>query len=145
MFYQKAIPTFLSLYLLKKRKPPALKDVNRLSKDWMEKTLIKLGFTEIDVDVYFYLNQEGPRKINEMTEALKLYRKKLFRILKKLQSKGIIETSQENPDSFSALPFEKVLDLFIKANLDQAKRVMKSKEELLSTWRSITEKDDAKS
>jgi len=111
----------------------------------MEKTLIKLGFTEIDVDVYFYLNQEGPRKINEMTEALKLYRKKLFRILKKLQSKGIIETSQENPDSFSALPFEKVLDLFIKANLDQAKRVMKSKEELLSTWRSITEKDDAKS
>jgi sugar-specific transcriptional regulator TrmB len=109
----------------------------------MEKTLIKLGFTEIDVGVYFYLNQEGPRKINEIAGALKLYRKKLFRILKKLQSRGIIIT-YENPDNFSALPFEKVLDSFIKTNLDQAKRVMKNKEELLSTWRLITEKDDEK-
>ena len=122
-----------------------MKDVNRLSKGWMEKTLIKLGFTEIDVGVYFYLNQEGPRKINEIAEALKLYRKKLFRILKRLQSKGIIVTSQENPDSFSVLPFEKVLDLFIEIKKEQAKALLASKEELLSSWRSITEKEDEKS
>jgi sugar-specific transcriptional regulator TrmB len=122
-----------------------LKDVNRLSKGWMEKTLIKLGFTEIDVGVYFYLNQEGPRKINEIAEALKLYRKKLFRILKRLQSKGIIVTSQENPDSFSVLPFEKVLDLFIEIKKEQAKALLASKEELLSSWRSIAEKEDEKS
>jgi sugar-specific transcriptional regulator TrmB len=111
----------------------------------MEKTLIKLGFTEIDVGVYFYLNQEGPRKINEIAEALKLYRKKLFRILKRLQSKGIIVTSQENPDSFSVLPFEKVLDLFIEIKKEQAKALLASKEELLSSWRSIAEKEDEKS
>ena len=122
-----------------------MKDVNRLSKGWMEKTLIKLGFTEIDVGVYFYLNQEGPRKINEIAEALKLYRKKLFRILKRLQSKGIIVTSQENPDSFSVLPFEKVLDLFIEIKKEQAKALLASKEELLSSWRSIAEKEDEKS
>jgi len=116
-----------------------------MSKEWMEKTLINLGFTETDADVYLHLSQEGPRKIEDIAKALKLYRKKLFRILKKLQSKGIIETSQKQPDSFSALPFEKVLDLFIKANLDEAKRVMKNKNELLSAWRSITEKDEEKS
>ena len=116
-----------------------------MSKEWMEKTLINLGFTEIDANVYLHLSQEGPRKFEEIAKALKLYRKKLFRILKKLQSKGIIEASEEKPDSFSALPFERVLDLFIKANLDEAKRVMKNKEELLSTWRSLTERDDEKS
>ena len=116
-----------------------------MSKEWMEKTLINLGFTEIDADVYLHLSQEGPREFEEIAKALKLYRKKLFRILKKLQSKGIIEASEEKPDSFSALPFERVLALFIKANLDEAKRLMKNKEELLSAWQLLTERDEEKS
>jgi sugar-specific transcriptional regulator TrmB len=122
-----------------------LKDVNRLNEKWMEKTLINLGFTEIDADVYIHLTRKGPKKISEIAAALELYRRRLHRILKKLQSKGIIRSSQKCPDTFLAVSFDKVLDIFIKANIEEAKSLMQNKKELLSSWRSITEKDDEKS
>jgi sugar-specific transcriptional regulator TrmB len=120
-------------------------DANRLSREWLEKTLINLGFTAIDVDVYIHLTREGPRKISEIAPALKLHTRRLYRILKRLQSKGIVEISKEYADSFSAVPFEKVLDLLIKANLEEAKSLIKNEKDLLSSWRSITEKYDEKS
>jgi sugar-specific transcriptional regulator TrmB len=119
--------------------------VNELSREWIEKTLISLGFTEIDADVYIHLTREGPKKISEIATALELYSRRLHRVLKKLQSKGIIRSSQECPDTFLAVSFDKVLDLFIKANIEEAKALMQNKKELLSSWRSITEKDDEKS
>jgi hypothetical protein len=44
-------------------------------------------------------------------------------------------------ERFSALLVEKVLNLLIKAKTEQEKALQESKEELLSTWRSITKKD----
>lgn len=38
----------------------------------------------------------------------------------------------------------KILDVVIKANIEEAKRMMQNKEDLLFTWRLITEKDDEK-
>jgi hypothetical protein len=37
--------------------------------------------------------------------------------------------------------FEKLLDFLIKAKKEQQQALQESKEELLSTWRSITKKD----
>jgi sugar-specific transcriptional regulator TrmB len=122
-----------------------LKDVDRLNEKWMEKALINLGFTEIDANVYIHLTKEGPKKISEIANALEMYRKRLHHVLKKLQSKGVIRSSQECPDTFLAVSFDKVLDIYIKANIEEAKTLMQNKEDLLSSWRSITEKDKEKS
>ena len=121
-----------------------MKDANRLSKDWKQNPLVNLGFTETDAQVYVFLTTEGPQKARDIAEALNLYKQLLYRSLGKMQSKGIIKASGY-PARFSAVPFDKVLDLFIKANIEQAKHVIRNKEELLSSWRSITEKDDEKS
>jgi sugar-specific transcriptional regulator TrmB len=104
-----------------------------------------LGFTEIEADVYIHLTREGPKKISEIATALELYRRRLHHVLKKLQSKGIIRSSQECPNTFLAVSFNKVLDIFIKANIEEAKRMMQNKEELLSSWRSLTEIGNEKS
>ena len=111
----------------------------------MLKTLMTLGFTETDSQVYVFLVTEGPRKASDIAEALQIYKRQLYRRLKSLQSKGIINASPEYPTRFSAMLFEKVLDFLIKAKMEQQQALQESKEDLLSTWRSITKKDASKS
>ena len=111
----------------------------------MQKVLVKLGFTEIETYIYLYLTEEGPKKGRDIGDALNLYSQQLYSTLKKLQSNGVVNASPEYPRRFSAIMFDKVLDLLIKAKEEQHKALQASKEELLSTWRSMTEKDDEKS
>ena len=107
-------------------------------------TLVKLGFTETDAQVYVYLATEGPQRASDLAEALKIYKQHLYRILKNLQSKGIINASPEYPTRYSAVLFEKVLDRLIEAKMEQQQSLEASKKELLSTWRSLTEKGVSK-
>ena len=111
----------------------------------MQKTLVSLGFAEIDAEVYVFLVNGGPRKASDIAEALRIYKRRLYRILRKLQGKGIVNASSEYPTRFSAVLFEEVLDLFIKFKTEQQEAIQASKEELLSTWRSIIKKDPADS
>jgi sugar-specific transcriptional regulator TrmB len=107
----------------------------------MQKTLVNLGFTKTDAQIYVYLTTEGPQKASNIAEALNMHRQQLYRSLKKLQNKGIVNASLKYPVQFSAVLFEKILDLLIKAKMEQQQVLQESKEELLSTWRSITKKD----
>jgi sugar-specific transcriptional regulator TrmB len=116
-----------------------------LSKEWMHKTLKKLGFTETDAQVYVFLTTEGPRKAKDIAEALNLHRQKLYETLKNLQNKAIVNASPEHPTRFSAVLFEKVLDYLIEAKTEQQKALQESKKELLTTWKSITKKDTLES
>jgi HTH-type transcriptional regulator, sugar sensing transcriptional regulator len=60
-----------------------------------------------------------------------------YRAIKTLQSKGIITATLEHPSRFTAVPFEKVLDLFVKAKTEEVHRIEDSRKELLSDWQSI--------
>jgi sugar-specific transcriptional regulator TrmB len=106
----------------------------------MHQALVKLGFTETEAEVYVQLTTEGPQSSRDIAKALSLHTRQICASLKKMQSRGFIEAHKcQTP--FLAVPFEKVLDLLIKDNLEQAKYMMKSKKELLSTWRSIIKND----
>jgi sugar-specific transcriptional regulator TrmB len=111
----------------------------------MLKTLVNLGFTETDAQVYVFLTTEGPQQAKDIADALEIYKQRLYRVLKSLQRKGIVNASPEYPTRYSAVLFEKVIDLLIKAKKEQEKALQESKEELLSTWRSITKKETLKS
>jgi sugar-specific transcriptional regulator TrmB len=107
----------------------------------MQKILVNCGFTETDAQVYVFLATESPQKASDVARALKLSRKQAYRILKNLQSKGVLKASPGYPARFSALVFEKALDILIEVKMEQQKALQASKKELLSTWRSITEKN----
>ena len=105
------------------------------------KTLQSFGFAKRDAEVYIYLAKKGPRNPLEIASALRIRRHHLLRILKKLQAKGIVTASPEQPVYFSALAFEKTLDLLVKANINQAKSIKESKQQLLSNWRDLTKQN----
>ena len=103
--------------------------------------LANLGFDPLDAKVYVYLAKKGMQKASEIRKATKLTKQQLYPSLKRLQSKGIVSSTIEHPARFSAMPFEKVLDLFIKAKIEETKRLRQSKAEILSNWQNLKIED----
>jgi sugar-specific transcriptional regulator TrmB len=112
-----------------------------MSKDWMLKTLVGLGLRELDAEVYVFLATNGPQEAKNIATALKLYRQQLYGSLKNLRKKGIVNASPERPARFSAVLFERVLELFLEAKMEQQRTLQESREELLSTWKSVIKED----
>ena len=107
-----------------------------LSRESMLRMLDSLGLKHLDAEVYLYLEQNEPQKAKDIAEALEKYKRQLYRSLKSLQHKGMVNVSQERPARFSAVSFDKVLDQFIKANREDAERIEENKEQILLTWRT---------
>ncbi len=100
-----------------------------------------LGLTEIDAEIYLLLCREGSQKGSSIAEALKLYKQQLYRSLKRLQKKGVVNASLERPARFSAMSLEKVIDFLIETKKEQALALQESKKELLSKWQSMIKKE----
>lgn len=116
-----------------------------MNNEQLLRILVDLGIKRLDAEVYLYLATGEPKKGREISNELKINKQQLYRSLKKLQSKGMVNASPEYPAHFSAVLFDKFIDLLIKAKKEQAKTLQASKEELLSSWRSLTEKENEKS
>jgi len=114
-----------------------------MSREWVLKTLVDLGLSQVEAEVYFFLAQAGPLKGRDITNTLKLYKHQLYRSLKSLQCKGCIKATLERPAQFFAVPLEIVLDQFMKEKMGQAKDLQASREKLRFAWRSMTEKHSA--
>jgi predicted transcriptional regulator len=116
-----------------------------LSKERVMRALKGLGISNIDTQVYVLLAKDGPHEIREIALALNQHKRDIHRSLKNLQSINIVKASIEYPLEFMAVPFEEVINLLIEIKKEKAKTLKASKEDLLSSWRSITEKGDEKS
>jgi sugar-specific transcriptional regulator TrmB/CBS domain-containing protein len=101
------------------------------------KTLRDYGLTENEAQVYIFLAKRGIIKAGEMSNSLKMHKAQVYHILKNLQSKGLVESTLEFPMRFTTIPFEKVLDLLIKAKKEEAIFLEDKKEDLLAYWKSI--------
>jgi sugar-specific transcriptional regulator TrmB len=109
-----------------------------LSIERVLKILEGFGLSRIDAEVYVYLAKKGPKKGRELANALQIAKQQLYPSLKNLKNKGIVTVSRERPALFSALAFEKVLELLITIKIDQAKAFKDTKKELLNSWRSMS-------
>lgn len=103
----------------------------------MLKTLVDLGFELSDAQIYVFIAKRGQQKALDICRDLKINKQQLYPCLKKLESKGIVTATFEHPAKFSAIPFEKVLDLFIKAKMEEARSIRESKNKILANWRSL--------
>lgn len=103
----------------------------------MLKALKNLGLTKAEAQVYFYLAKKGPKKASEIASALKISRQRLYIVIRRLQSKAIVNATIDRPATFSAVPLNKVLDLIAKTKIEEAKIIENNKGRLLSDWESI--------
>ena len=101
------------------------------------KTIEAFGLSRMDAEVYVYLAKEGPKKGRELAKALQVTKQQLYPSLKNLKEKGVVTASLEHPALFSALAFEKVVELLIAVKVEQAQAFKETKKELIDSWQSI--------
>lgn len=109
----------------------------KMSQEKVLKILVSLGLTDWDAKVYVLLAKRGPIKARDAAKALKISKQRLYPLLKRLQKKGIVNSTIERPTRFVAVEFEKVLDSFLKARMEQARRIQENRDDILSDWNSI--------
>jgi sugar-specific transcriptional regulator TrmB len=108
-----------------------------MSQEKVLNTLQEIGMTRLDSKIYIFLAKRGPKKGKEISKTLKVKKQQVYSSLKKLQNKAVVSATLEHPARFSAVPFEKVLDLFIKAKLKEAHTIQQEKNKLLSSWQAM--------
>jgi sugar-specific transcriptional regulator TrmB len=107
------------------------------------KSLESLGLSQTDAQVYIYLAATGPKKAKDMINALTINKRQVYRSLKRLRNKGITIANDERPFEYTAVPFERVLDLILEVKREAAKVLQASKEELISDLRNEPRKSNS--
>jgi sugar-specific transcriptional regulator TrmB len=109
------------------------------------KSLESLGLSQTDAQVYIYLAATGPKKAKDMINALTINKRQVYRSLKRLRNKGITKTNDKRPLEFTAVPFERVLELLTEVKREAANALQASREELISDMRAEEKKSNSRS
>ena len=91
------------------------------------------GLTDHESQVYFFLARTGAQKANSIAKQLKMYKGQVYRNLKSLQSKGMVEVTINAPAHFTAVSFSRVLDAQTRAMHEEANMLEHEGKEL-SEW-----------
>jgi len=108
-----------------------------LSQETIKKALRSFGLTEKEAEIYIFLAKHGVLKGGEISKQTKTQKALVYRILKSLQAKGLVESTMEFPARFTAVPFEKVVDSNIQAKQEEAAQIAAQKRQLLNYWQNI--------
>jgi len=100
--------------------------------------LLDYGLTNKEADIYIFLAKHVILTAGEIAKQTKIARSLVYRILKKLQAKGLVEPTLESPTRFMAVPFDKALDLIINTRKQEALTVEREKQGLLEDWKTIS-------
>lgn len=106
--------------------------------DTIDNVLRTFGVTESEKEVYVFLVRHGVLNNREIARQMKKDRGLALRILKSLQSKGLVEATLELPTRYVVVPFERVIDLSIKTRRDEAAIIEGAKHELIDYWKQIS-------
>jgi sugar-specific transcriptional regulator TrmB/pimeloyl-ACP methyl ester carboxylesterase len=115
----------------------ARQNVVGLGETAIKEVLETLGLTGKEAEVYIVLAKHGPLKGVELAKQLRKHKAQIYRILKRLQTKNLVESTLEAPTRFTAISFEKVLDQFIKIKQEEAAYIERTKEDWLKDWERI--------
>jgi|WetSurMetagenome_2_1015567.scaffolds.fasta_scaffold1493326_1 sugar-specific transcriptional regulator TrmB len=107
-----------------------------MTQDWIYYALLNLGFKQKEAEAYVFLSIKGPHGAKEIAGALKINKRKVYRILKKLQTKEIVNSTISLPAQFSAVAFSRVLDKLIEKTLGEADSIEAKKDDIISLWGS---------
>jgi pimeloyl-ACP methyl ester carboxylesterase/DNA-binding transcriptional ArsR family regulator len=109
-----------------------------VSRKTIKQTLKNFGLTDKESEIYIFLAKQGVLTGGEISKQTKTHRPIVYRLLKKLEKKGLVESTLESPIRFFSVPFEKILDENIKVKYEEASSLEKAKNGLISDWEKIS-------
>jgi sugar-specific transcriptional regulator TrmB len=106
----------------------------------MHNALSSFGLNKNEINVYLFLVRFGNQKASRVAENLGITRSETYKILRNLESQGIILRLVEKPYKYLAIPVEDVFNMFLKREYEQVKQIERKKDELLEKWKLIKSK-----
>ena len=103
----------------------------------IERVLSELGLSEKEAKVYLYLAKKGPQKAAEISKTLKIHKVEVYRFLKYLENKALVEPTLERPTRFTASPFEQTLDSLIAERKKTAREFEEKRNSILDQWKLL--------
>ena len=113
-----------------------------MSEKIVKETLQGLGLTEKDIETYIQIAKSGLTTARDITKSIKITKAQVYRSLKNLQAKSIVEATIETPQKFTAKPFEKVFDLYIQIKKDEAQKIEQNREAAVKQWQAIAKNQE---
>ena len=114
-----------------------------LSLDRTFELLLSFGFSQTEARIYIHLVSKGPAKARDIIDTLNMNKQQLYRSLKKLRQKQIVDCSG-SPATFHAKPVDQVLIMLMNKKHEEAQVIEEKKADLLSIWKSINMKKSDK-
>jgi sugar-specific transcriptional regulator TrmB/predicted transcriptional regulator len=108
-----------------------------MSEDRIAKVLNELGLSRREAEIYVFLTKKGVRNAHSVSTSLKIDRVQIYRALKSLQDKGIVEATLETPTRFSAVSFDTLVTSHIMKKKGELAELEAKKEGLVADWRSL--------
>lgn len=105
----------------------------------VDQALSKFKLNKNEIRVYLYLARFGAHKAQSIAEALGVHRTEGYKILRRLESQGLVSKIMERPMKFVAVPLESVLNNLIEERRQKIHEMEQKKEQLLKIWATLPE------
>jgi sugar-specific transcriptional regulator TrmB len=93
--------------------------------------------TENESKVYVFLAKSDAQRACNISRSLSMHKAQVYRVLKNLESRGMVDLTLEKPARYTAVPFEQLLEFLIKTKRDDVSFLEHNKNALLTQWGSI--------
>lgn len=110
---------------------------NSSDKDKALTELLEWGFTEQEAKIYIFLLKAGPQKAREISQSMNVNKVQVYRNLRNLQNRAIVESTIETPAYFSANSIERVADSIVESKRADMMMLENSRQNLLSALKAI--------
>lgn len=98
----------------------------------------RFGLSKNEAKVYVYLAKFGEQKAHKVSRSLSLHRTETYKILKRLEEKGLVLRILDKPIKFAAVPVDKALENLIQEKKQRVMHLEEEKQKILSSWDVFT-------
>ena len=100
-------------------------------------SLSMFGLSRNEATIYIYLSRFGEQKAYSVSRSLSLQTTETYKILNKLEEKGLVYRILGKPVRFVAAPIDKALQNRIDADKQRILQLEEEKERILDKWLSV--------
>ena len=117
--------------------PEELDKISSLRK--VEETMGQFSLNKNEIKMYLHLLRFGAQKAQGVAEALGVHRREGYKVLRKLEARGIVSRIMERPMRYNAVSFENVLTNLIEEHRQRIHDMELKKTQLMKIWASLPE------
>jgi sugar-specific transcriptional regulator TrmB len=105
----------------------------------IKQTLGEIGLSDRESDVYVYLAKTGHQTAARIAKSLRMHKAQVYYNLRRLQQKGIVETTFTTPAQFSAIPLVHILQMHVKTKEEELNQFKQHQlPSVVTAWKSMT-------